>query len=154
MFFKSCYVDAFTVIIFYFIIRIKNLITHLFQKLIYEIQSNLHQLTPHMSTLIIWHNRFSENENETKKPWHRVPVEFWPLCPLIVKRSVKRRSIKTTILQTVRIVGIHNDKDNWKVRHGSSWWSYVMAIEILKPNLLCIHQIKNGNVATSFASER
>ena len=53
----------------------------------------------HMSTLIMWHNRFSENENEaveahiprhrdsktkkprhrdskTKKPRHRVPVEF------------------------------------------------------------------------------
>ena len=93
-----------------------------------------------MSTLIMWHNRFSENENEAveahiprhrdsktkkprhretetvnpswfqeifsedKKPWHqdskaekprhrdsqtkqlrhRVPVEFWPLCPLII----------------------------------------------------------------------
>ena len=83
MFFKSCYVDAFTVIIFSFIIRIKNLITHLFQKLIYEIQNNLHQLTTHMSTLIMWYNRFSENENEaveehiprhrdskTKKPRH------------------------------------------------------------------------------------
>ena len=64
MFFKSCYVDAITVIIFSFIIRIKILITHLFQKLIYEIQNNLHQLTTHMSTLIMWHNRFSENENE------------------------------------------------------------------------------------------
>ena len=84
MFFKSCYVDAFTVIIFSFIICIKNLITHLFQKLISEIQNNLHQLTTHMSTLIMWHNRFSENENEaveahiprhrdskTKKPRHR-----------------------------------------------------------------------------------
>ena len=84
MFFKSCYVDDFTIIIFSFIIRIKNLITHLFQKLIYEIQNNLHQLTTHMSTLIIWYNRFSENENEaveahiprhrdskTKKPRHR-----------------------------------------------------------------------------------
>ena len=43
----------------------------------------------HMSTLIMWHNRFSENENEaveahiprhrdskTKKTRHRVPVEF------------------------------------------------------------------------------
>ena len=56
MFFKSCYVDAFTVIIFYFIICIKILITHLFQKLIYEIQNNLHQLATHMSTLIMWHN--------------------------------------------------------------------------------------------------
>ena len=84
MFFKSCYVDAITVIIFSFIIRIKILITHLFQKLIYEIQNNLHQLTTHMSTLIMWHNRFRENENEaveahvprhrdskTRKPRHR-----------------------------------------------------------------------------------
>ena len=44
----------------------------------------MHQLTTHMSTLIMWHNRFSENENEaveahiprhrdskTKKPRHR-----------------------------------------------------------------------------------
>ena len=72
-----------TVIIFSFIIHIKNLITRLFQKLIYEIQNNLHQLTTHMSTLIMWHNRFSENENQameahiprhrdskTKKPQH------------------------------------------------------------------------------------
>ena len=40
------------------------IITHLFQKLIYETQNNLHQLTTHMSTLIIWHNRFSENYND------------------------------------------------------------------------------------------
>ena len=96
MFFKSCYVEsfkklkprlklkAFTVIIFSFIICIKNLITHSFQKLIYEIQNNLHQLTTHMWTLIMWHNRFIENENEAaeahiprhrdskaKKPQHR-----------------------------------------------------------------------------------
>ena len=84
MLFKSCYVDPFIVIIFSFIIRIKNLTTHSFQKLIYEIQNNLYQLTTHMSTLIMWHNRFSENENEavekpiprhrdskTKKPRHR-----------------------------------------------------------------------------------
>ena len=58
--------------------------THLFKRLIYEIQNNLHQLTTHMLTLIMWHNRFSENENEaveahiprhrdskTKKPRHR-----------------------------------------------------------------------------------
>ena len=32
----KCYVDAFTVIIFSFITRIKNLITYLFQKLIYK----------------------------------------------------------------------------------------------------------------------
>ena len=44
----------------------------------------MHQLTTHMLTLIMWHNRFSENENEaveahiprhrdskTKKPRHR-----------------------------------------------------------------------------------
>ena len=44
----------------------KNLtiFTHLFKKLIYETQDNLHQLTTHMSTLIMSHNRFSENENE------------------------------------------------------------------------------------------
>ena len=74
MFFKSCYVDAFTVIIFSFIICIKNLITHLFQKLINEIQNNFHQLTTHMSTLIMWHNRFTENENEAMEahiPRHR-----------------------------------------------------------------------------------
>ena len=84
MFFKSWYVDVFTVINFSFIIRIKKLTTHLFKRLIYEIQNNLHQLTTHMSTLIMWHNRFSENENEaveahiprhrdskTKKPRHR-----------------------------------------------------------------------------------
>ena len=70
--------------IFSFIIRIKKTYTHLFKRLIYEIQNNLHQLTTHMSTLIMWHNRFSENENEaveahiprhrdskTKKPRHR-----------------------------------------------------------------------------------
>ena len=63
---------------------LKKLITHLFKRRIYEIQNNLHQLTTHMSTLIMWHNRFSENENEaveahiprqwdskTKKPRHR-----------------------------------------------------------------------------------
>ena len=96
MFFKSWYVDVFTVTIFSFIIRIKKLITHLFKRLVYEIQNNLHQLTTHMSTLITWHNRFSENKNEaveahiprhrdskTKKPRHRVSAEFWPLCPLI-----------------------------------------------------------------------
>ena len=37
---------------FSFIICIKNLITRLFQKLIYEIQNNFHQLTTFMSTLI------------------------------------------------------------------------------------------------------
>ena len=84
MFFKSCEADVFTVIIFSSIIPIKKLITHLFKELIYEIQNNLHQLKTHMSTLIMWHNRFSENENEaveahiprhrdskTKKPRHR-----------------------------------------------------------------------------------
>ena len=68
MFFKSCYVNVFTVIIFSFIIRIKRLImTHLFKRLIYEIQNNLHQLRTHMSTLIMWHNRFSENENKPRR---------------------------------------------------------------------------------------
>ena len=62
MFIKSWYVDVFTVIIFSFIIRIKKLITDLFKRLIHEIQNNLHQLTTHISTLIMWHNRFSENE--------------------------------------------------------------------------------------------
>ena len=41
-----------------------KLITHFFKRLIYEIQNNLHQLTTHMLTLIMWHNRFSENEIE------------------------------------------------------------------------------------------
>ena len=54
----------------------KNLITitPLFQKLIDETQNNLHQLTTHMSTLILWHSRFSENENEAVEahiPRHR-----------------------------------------------------------------------------------
>ena len=84
MFFKSWYVDVFIVMIFSFIIRIKKTYTHLFKRLIYEIKNNLHQLTNHMSTLIMWHNRFSESENEaveahilqyrdskTKKPRHR-----------------------------------------------------------------------------------
>ena len=53
MFFKSCYVDVFTAIIFSFIICIKKPITHLFKRLIYEIQINLHRLTTHMSTLIM-----------------------------------------------------------------------------------------------------
>ena len=61
-----------------------KLITHFFKRLIYEIQNNLHQLTTHMLTLVMLHNRFSENENEaveahvpqhryskTKKLWHR-----------------------------------------------------------------------------------
>ena len=56
----------------------------LFKRLIYEIQNNVHQLTTYMSTLIMWLNRFSVNENEvveaymprhrdseTKKPRHR-----------------------------------------------------------------------------------
>ena len=62
----------------------KEIITYSFKRRIYETQNNLHQLTTHMSTLIMWHNRFSENENEaveahtprhrdskTKKPQHR-----------------------------------------------------------------------------------
>ena len=36
----------------------------LFKKPVYETQNNLHQLTTRMSTLIMWHNRFRENENE------------------------------------------------------------------------------------------
>ena len=36
----------------------------MFKRLIYDIQNNLHQLTTHLSTLIMWHNRFSEDENE------------------------------------------------------------------------------------------
>ena len=74
MFFKSCEADVFTVIIFSSIIPIKKLITHLFKELIYEIQNNLHQLKTHMSTLIMWHNRFTENENEAVEahiPRHR-----------------------------------------------------------------------------------
>ena len=85
MFFKSWDVDVFTVIIFsFFIIRIKKLINHLFKRLIYETHNNLLQLTTHMLTLIMWHNRFNESENETveahilrhrhsktKKPRHR-----------------------------------------------------------------------------------
>ena len=50
------------------------IITHLFKILIYETQNNLHQLTTHMSTLIMWYNRFSENKNEaveTHMPRHR-----------------------------------------------------------------------------------
>ena len=62
-----------------------------------------------MSTLIMWHKRFSENENETmevhlprhrysitekprhrhsrpKNPRHRVFTEFWPLSPLMFSR--------------------------------------------------------------------
>ena len=34
----------------------------MFKGLIYEIKNNLHQLTTHLSTLIMWHNRFSEEE--------------------------------------------------------------------------------------------
>ena len=84
MFFKSWYVDVFIVVIFSFIFRINKTYYSLFKRLIYEIQNNLRQLTTHMLTLIIWHNRFSENENEavethiprhrdskTKKPQHR-----------------------------------------------------------------------------------
>ena len=69
---------------FVFIIRSKRklIIISLFKTLICETQNNLHQLA--MSTLIMWHNRFSENENEavetyiprhweskSKKPRHR-----------------------------------------------------------------------------------
>ena len=59
-------------------------ITHLFKKLIYETQNNLHQLAARISRLIMWHNKLSENKNETievyipehqgsktKKPRHR-----------------------------------------------------------------------------------
>ena len=48
--------------------------THLFRRLIFETQNNLHQLPTHMSTLSMWHNRFSENENKTAEahiPQHR-----------------------------------------------------------------------------------
>ena len=38
------------------------IITHLFRRLIYEIQNKLHQLNSHISTLIMRHSRFSENE--------------------------------------------------------------------------------------------
>ena len=106
MFFKSCYADVFTFIIFSFIIRIKNLITYLFRKLIYEYKIICIISNSHVD-VNLWHNRFSENENEaveariqwhrdskTKKPWHWVPVEFWPLCPLIVlKHSGECRQI-------------------------------------------------------------
>ena len=75
---------------FVFIIRSKNkLIISLFKKLIYETQNDLHSLK--MWTLIMWHNRFSENENEavethiprhrdskTKKPRHRESDEKQP----------------------------------------------------------------------------
>ena len=59
---------------FVLIIRSKKklIIISLFKKLIYEAQNNLHQLT--MSTLIMWHNRFSENDSETVEthiPRHR-----------------------------------------------------------------------------------
>ena len=53
----------------------------MFKGLIYEIKNNLHQLTTHLSTLIMSHNRFSEEEkrllrhmyttSKTKKPRHR-----------------------------------------------------------------------------------
>ena len=46
------------------------------KKLIYETQNNLYQLRTHMSTLIMWHNRFSESENEAAEvhiPRHRDP---------------------------------------------------------------------------------
>ena len=56
----------------------------LLKRLIYETHNNLLQLTTHMLTLIMWHNRFNESENETveahilrhrysktKKPRHR-----------------------------------------------------------------------------------
>ena len=62
----------------------KTYYTHLFKRLIYEIQNNLRELTTHMTTLIMWYNRFSKNENKaveahipqhqdskTKKPRHR-----------------------------------------------------------------------------------
>ena len=48
----------------------------MFKRLIYDIQNNLHQLTTHLSTLIMWHNRFSEDENEAVEahiPRHRRP---------------------------------------------------------------------------------
>ena len=48
----------------FFLSHKKNLIAHLFKRLIYEIKNNLHQLTTHMLTLIMWHYRFNENENE------------------------------------------------------------------------------------------
>ena len=40
------------------------IITYLFKKLIYVTQNNLHKLTTNMSTLIMWHKRFGENENK------------------------------------------------------------------------------------------
>ena len=40
------------------------IITYLFKKLIYETRNNIHKLAIHMSTLIMWHNRFSEKESE------------------------------------------------------------------------------------------
>ena len=76
MFIKSWYVDVFTVIIFSFIIRIKKLITDLFKRLIYELQNNLHQLTIHISTLIMWHNRFSENKKRGRGDTYTTKSRF------------------------------------------------------------------------------
>ena len=86
---ENCFLKAVTLMFlllpfFVFIIRSKKklIIISLFKELIYKRQNDLHKLT--MWTLIIWHNRFSENENEvvetyiprhldskTKKPRHR-----------------------------------------------------------------------------------
>ena len=57
----------------------KHIIISLFKKLIYETLNNFHQLTTHISTLTMWHNRFSKNENKAvgvtislhRKPQHR-----------------------------------------------------------------------------------
>ena len=47
--------------------------THLLKKLIYETQNYMHQLTTHMSMLIMCHNRFSEKNEavEAHIPQHR-----------------------------------------------------------------------------------
>ena len=46
----------------------------MFFKSRYVLVFNLHQLTNHILTLIMWYNRFCENENEAVEahiPWHR-----------------------------------------------------------------------------------
>ena len=77
MFYKSCWSNVFAVTIFAFIICSKKVIitTHLLKKLIYETQNYMHQLTTHMSMLIMCHNRFSEKKmRQWRHIYHNIDI--------------------------------------------------------------------------------
>ena len=89
---------------------------HLFQELIYEIQNNLHQLTTHMLTLIMWDKRFSENENEAVEahiPRHRDSKTKKPRYRDSKTKKPQHRDSKTKKPQ-------HRETETNKPRHRDS----------------------------------